>query len=169
MYTEFLFLLSDYFKTLRSKLIFFEWLLPVFISLIVYFSIEEKSYLKVANETSSNALTLLGILVGFSITVISLLNTASSKNVEEIKKLITSYNIGGKNISLFQLILINMTYSVIIEILLIIFNLFIPLIWESFEKDTLILMNSFNLFFLLHILLLNLRNMTDFYFILFKK
>ncbi len=65
---------------------------------------------------------------------------------------------------------LQVTYSVVIEIFLIIVNLIYPVISNNFEISILIKYEGFAVvaFFMLHVLLLTIRNMTDFYLILTK-
>jgi len=120
---------------------------------------------------SDNALTLLGILLGFSITVITILTTGNSKNLLAIQTIETNYIIGGKKVTLFDLLLVNFTYSVVIEIVLIIILLISPLLISNlvFSQFTKILVFAIFAGTVIHILLLTMRNLTDFYLILMKK
>lgn len=171
MYLDFILLIKDYFSTLKLRIFIYEWLFPFLIGVFIFY------ILYVGNNTGStivfknNAINLLGILAGFSITIITILTTGQSRNLEEIKKKETSIKIGNKNISLYRLLLVNFTYSVIIEALLIIFCLIYPIILENFSIPKLLKCIGFSLFALLtiHVLLLTIRNLTDFYFIITKK
>lgn len=168
---EFILLLRDYFKTLNKRNFILEWFIPFFVGLGV-FLINRKN-IKIDDQLknlSTNITSLLGVLIGFSIAVITLLVTTNSKNIEEIKTKLTSYFVGNKNLTLFDLLLINYTYSVVVEVFLTIFNLIIPSMIE-FDKSSCMLniINSLNIFLVSHILLLTVRNTTSFYFILLKK
>lgn len=169
MYLEFLLLIGDYFKTLNRRSVVFEWLLPFVLACFTYYHLgDDVKIFELARKLNDTSITLLGILVGFSITVIAILNTSNSKNIEEIRERETEYKVGGRKISLFQLVLINMTYSVVIEILYLIFSLCIILFWGHFGIYSMKTILCANLFFVLHILFLNIRNITGFYFVLFK-
>ncbi len=169
MYLEFLLIVNDYFKTLNKKYVFFEWGLPFVIAILIFYLFNGFQILEPAKKFIDTSITLLGIFVGFSITVITLLNTANNDNVQEIKKSITEVTIGGRKITLFQLLLVNMTYSVVVEIISIIFNLCLPLFLFKISCNALKIILSLDLFLILHILMLTIRNITDFYFILFKR
>jgi hypothetical protein len=117
-----------------------------------------------------NAINLLGILVGFSITIITILTTGQGQNLDEIKNKRTNIKINKEQITLFRLLLINFTYSVIIEVCLIIICLIYPLLIENikFNQNLKYVGFSVLVFLILHIMLLTMRNLTDFYLILIK-
>lgn len=170
MYLEFFILIFDYYKTLNKRVILYEWVLAILIGILIFYIL---SYGNSTNSTKifkDNSINLLGILAGFSITIITILTTGQSKNLEEIKKKETSFVINGKKISLFRLLLINFTYSVILESFLIIFCLTYPIILENFnvEKIYKYLFFSILVTTIVHLLLLTIRNLTDFYLIITK-
>lgn len=171
MNIEFILLVFDYFKVLKRRDFVSEWVLPLIISALVFVSNRGACDLLESFRNSSGTITnLLGVLIGFSIAVITLLLTASSKNIEEIKTYTTQYKISGKQLTLYDLLLIHYSYSVVIEILLTIFNLIIPGLLKEYSPRLIVnLLNSFNIFLVSHILLLTIRNITGFYFTLMKK
>jgi len=170
MYLEFLILISDYLKTITKRIFLFEWILPLILSISIFFLLYYGKTLGVADAFKNNSINLLGILVGFSITIITILTTGQSRNLEEIKKTKTKTIINNKPISLYRLLLINFTYSVVIEVFLIIIFLTYPLINQNIEISRLFKLVVFStlVFMIIHILLLTIRNLTDFYLILTK-
>jgi hypothetical protein len=169
MYLEFIILIFDYFRTLRTRYVLFEWLVPVIISYFVYLQVGNENIKAISSKFSDTTVTLLGVLIGFSITVITIFQTSSSKNIEEIKSIPTEFKIGKQKLFLFHLVLINLTYLVVVEVFSLLINLTIPFIWHDFSDRTVKIILSLNIFFISHILLMNIRNITDFYFILFKQ
>ena len=170
MYLEFFILISDYLKTITKRIFLFEWILPLILSISIFFLLYYGKTLGVADAFKNNSINLLGILVGFSITIITILTTGQSRNLEEIKKTKTKTIINNKPISLYRLLLINFTYSVVIEVFLIIIFLTYPLINQNIEISRLFKLVVFStlVFMIIHILLLTIRNLTDFYLILTK-
>lgn len=165
MYLEYLILFTDYFKSLNKRNFIYEFVIPFLIGLCIFSLL---MFGKTTNATivfKDNAINLLGILAGFSTAIITILITGSSKSLNEIKKVNTEINIGGKQISLFRLLLINFTYSVITEIFLLIFCLTYPIFLENFEfsKGLKCIAFSTLAFWVIHILFLTIRNLTDFY------
>ncbi len=167
MYIEFLIVILNYFKTLkgRNTIVAYEWILPLVIaSVCVYCGDFRDSKLLITFKDSS--INVIGVLLGFSIAVITIITTGSSENLDGIKKWETEIEIKNRKISLYSLLLINFTYSVILEVILIISCLTLPLINQIFHfgHNTKLILYSIMVFIVLHILLLNLRNISDFYF-----
>lgn len=170
MYIEFLFLINDYLKTITKRVFAFEWLLPLILSILIFFLLFTGKSTAVTETFKNNSINLLGILVGFSITIITILTTGQSKNLEEIKRIKTKIKINGKLISVYRLLLINFTYSVVIEVFLIIIFLIYPLLKHNIpiNRLTKYIIFSILVFLIIHILLLTIRNLTDFYLIITK-
>lgn len=171
MYFEYLVLILDYFKTLNRRLFLFEWLLPLIIGSFILVSLLDLNSYEVVKSFRNESITLLGILAGFSITLITILTTGHSKNLDEIKTIESDIKINGQNISLYQVFLINFTYSVVTEVFLIIFNLIYPFFLYQFEFSKMVKLVVFTLsaMILVHVLLLTIRNMVNFYFTLLAK
>ncbi len=171
MYLEFFILIIDYFKTLKLRTVLYEIVVPLIISGLLIALLLNGNDTSICKNFRDNALTLLGILLGFSITIITILTTGNSKNLLTIQSTNTNYIIGGKKVSLFDLLLINFTYSVVVEIILIIILLIYPAILANLEFSRTLKISIFSLLFgiVIHVLLLTMRNLTDFYLILMKK
>jgi hypothetical protein len=170
MYLEFLLLIADYFRTISKRVFIFEWLLPFIIGIGIFLLLYFGSTTSATIVFKDNAINLLGILVGFSITIITILTTGQGQNLDEIKNKKTNIKINKEQITLFRLLLINFTYSVIIEVGLIIVCLIYPLLIENikFNQNLKYIGFSVLVFLILHIMLLTMRNLTDFYLILVK-
>jgi len=172
MNIEFLLLIIDYFRVIKRRDFLLDWLFPLVFALIFFFiNVDNNELFNKILVLSSNALSLLGILIGFSIAVITLLITANTKNIDEIKEVIVIRVNEYRTVSLFELMIITYSYSVIIEIILVIFNLFIPSLKLNTSAYCLTtnVIASIDILFILHVLFVTIRNITSFYFILIKK
>lgn len=170
LYIEFLFPIGDYFRTLNLKESVYEIFTPGVAAIIVYFKLLRPPVISGISEYFSSILTLLAILIGFSIASVTVLATNSSSNVEELKKTMTERKIGGEKVSLFRLIIITFIFALLIELFSLIFNLTYGLLYKTGHLKWLIEeYYAVNVFLLLHIFLLNIRNITNFYFIFFRK
>lgn len=170
MYLEFILLIADYFWTISKRVFIFEWLFPFLIGIGIFMLLFFGGSTSATIVFKDNAINLLGILVGFSITIITILTTGQGRNLDEIKNKKTKIVINERQITLFRLLLINFTYSVIMEVALIIVCLIYPLLIENidFNRHLKYIGFSFLVFLILHIMLLTIRNLTDFYLILIK-
>lgn len=168
MYLEFLFLVYDYFKTLSLRTFIYEWLLPALIGLLSFVSIRWVHLTINYTLFVNSSITLLGVLLGFSIMVITIFTTSSNPNIEAIKTKMTEYTIFQNKISLYRLLLINFSYLIIAQSFVIL-SFFIGLLVKSFlPTDILTVLFSVFSVFIFHIILLTIRNITDFYFIITK-
>lgn len=171
MYIEFFILIIDYFKTIKVKIFIYEWLFPLIICLAIYFNFD-KMDMSSFKSFKESTLNILGVLLGFSIAIITLIITTSNNNISTIKVIQTKFqNKSNTQLSLFELILVNFTYTVTIEIFVIISSLLFPLLSHIlyFSANLKLILYSFLVFFVIHILLITLRNITDLYLILTKK
>ncbi|WP_264845926.1 hypothetical protein [Capnocytophaga catalasegens] len=112
---------------------------------------------------------LLSILAGFNTTAISILISASNKNIDKLKEISTKKEIGGKKISLYQELYIYISYSILIAFFVIIFCLFgylLP-IGELFDTCIVLCLGLFIVYLVLHIMFLNIRNISFLYFSFF--
>ena len=168
MYLEFFILIADYFRTLNKRIALYEWLVPFLLGCIIFLLLYFGSNVNATKIFKDNSINLLGILAGFSITIITILTTGHSRNLERIKKKETEVRIGNRKVTLYRLLLINFTYSVIIEAFLIIFCLTYPLVLSNVEIPNLgkYIVFSVLVFLIIHVLLLTIRNLTDFYLII---
>lgn len=173
MYISFILIPLDYFRTLgkRWSVVTFEWGLPALIGFWFFHSLYKHSTSCDFNDYINKIISLEGVLVGFSITSITFLTTASNKSIEQLGQHKTRYRIGKKTLSLMDLILINFSYSLLSEVLLLIVNLAAPVILLSYELNfgSKIILIAINIGFVLHNLFLNIRNLSDIYFAIMKK
>jgi hypothetical protein len=166
MYIDPILIFVDYFRSLKLRVAVFEILLPLLGSILLFFTIYYRTGYFAFNDLMNKIISLEGVLVGFSITTITFLTTASNQNIELLKQKPSSVKIGDKTITLFDNIIINFSYSLLLEVIILIVNLTFPFILNYFMPTyrTKVILISCNLFFVIHNLLLNIRNISDIYF-----
>lgn len=169
IYIEFLYPVFHYFQTVRKNEAVFDLLIPIFAGIIVIFvgifyncAITSDN----ANDLFKTIITLLSILVGFTISSITILFSTSDKlNINTDRK------IRNNNINLYQLTNIIFIFTLFSEIITLVINL-IAVLLVSYEITFIIehinKIVILNVILISHILLLNIRNITNFYFILHK-
>lgn len=169
LYFEFLTPINDYIETITIKEAFYDWLAPILLSISFFVYVRYSGIVIDVKELLSPTINFLAILIGFSVACISVLSTNDNNNLKQLKGKLTERKTGTKHISLYQLILITYIYSVLIEFMTLFINLgylFFNLIgfFSSYQD----LVASVNVLLLLHIILLNVRNVTNFYFVFWK-
>lgn len=169
MYKSYLVLINDYVLSLK-KGIWFDIVSPLIIAIILT-SLSYYDCLKMDKTFISNTLKLLGVLAGFSMTSIAILTSAKNKSIDKLKAKLTDTIVDGEEISLFRQLYILISYSVLICLITITINMLSYLIpWHKlFDKTFISILKGSNMFLILHILFLNIRNITSLYFFFFDE
>lgn len=165
---EYLIVLYEYYKTCRLSYLLYNLITALLAGSAIFFVSNHKGFIQTANGLTSNFVSVLGILVGFSISMFTLLNTASNPNIETIKTIETENKLYSKPVYLFDLLLISMIYIIIFESILLIANILFPFF---FLLDNLTGKVAFciDVFLLIHVILVNVSTTVDFYFVITKK
>ena len=140
----------------------------VLIGLSIYYFSNEQILVKHSLDFYSNIMTVLGILTGFSISIFTVFLTIDNENIREAKKENFGKKILGKEISLYDTLLIGLAYAIIVQAILLIANFLYP-IFIDIETAKSKLFFAINIAVSIHIILLLMRSVLDFYFIITKK
>lgn len=165
---EYLILIVEFFIVKGVRALFWYLLFPVLIGLTIYYKADDCIYSKNVSSFHTNVITVLGILVGFTISTLAMLLTVNSPNIEKARSQILKQQAFSKNLTLFDSVLIGLAYITLIQGFLLIANFIYP-IFISIESPTGKMMFSINIAMVVHVILILLRNILDFYFILSKK
>jgi len=163
MYFEFLFIIFDYFKTINNKIFCFEWGIPLILgscSLLLSFFMPQ--YIMV-NEFIKESIAILGVLLGFTLTAITLFVSSENNQIKNAKEYITEYSIGSKKITLYRLLIVNYSYLITVEALLCISYFIGKLFSPICNNNVGIVLNSIYVIGVCHILFLTIRSITDLY------
>ena len=163
--------LKDYFLSRKNILI--KILIPILIALAalllsIFFDIGNKE--KVISTFLGfidTQINIVAILISFSIAIITILVSADNTNIQclkETKSNKTQYKpVNGKQLSLFQILLSNITYNVILEIIYLVGLIAISLIKNILPIVSLQFIVSICLFIILHILFVLLDSVSQMY------
>ena len=163
--------LKDYFFSRKNVLIKF--LIPTLIAIAavvlpIFFDIgNTEKVISTFSGFIDTQINIVAILISFSIAIITILVSADNKNIQCLKE--TESNkiqykpVNGKQLSLFQILLSNITYNVVVEIIYL-----VGLIAISFMKTILPIASlkfivAICLFVILHILLVLLESVSQMY------
>lgn len=168
LYSELKYPIKDYFATVSKQEIIFDLIIPIIVGVIA-------SYLIFDNINDANISNFIGfiinssaILIGFTLTCIAVLISSNNKNIELIKETKTTRKIGKKVIKLYQLLLVGFEYTLITEIVILLYNLAFMIIMSSSTVCVNKYLFFIDIVFVLHIIALNLRNSTNLYLVHFK-
>lgn len=170
LYGEWLIPVVDYYRTVKKNEVYYEIGIPCLVAIISTYLYYQNASLHPAlmklRDLMPNA---LAILIGFSITCITILLTSNNTNIETIKQRKTARVIEGEQITIYQWVFIMFVYILIIQIFLLLFILFVAFVLRLYnEKWFMFVLLVIEVSLTLHILLLLTRNITNFYFIFFK-
>ncbi|HCA42948.1 MAG TPA: hypothetical protein DEP28_06805 [Bacteroidetes bacterium] len=160
--------IKHYFRISLKDGIWKIWLFPLLLSVILfsilyYFNVcvDLKDFVSIIIDT-------LSIFIGFTIAIIAIL-ASDNKNFQELKKHYQKKSVRGVKINLHQTLLIDFIFNLILEILLLIFNLIVYLFLNLIKVElinTILIIAVF--YFLIVILFYKLRNITHLYLVLYR-
>lgn len=169
IYTDFSFTILDYISTIKKREIVYEWLLPLIVSLIVYFKVEDIPGIKIDCEFIKSIISILinlfAILVGFTMAAIAIFTTADVSKIPILQKL-SERKIRGNQIKNYRFVFLSLIYSAISSLFMLLVTLIftIFLYFDKFSLAILVILT----FGTLHVLFLSVRNITTLYFIFFN-
>ena len=168
MYISFIHPLFDYFKTLKRQEFVYEWIIPIVIGIIFYLCLLGSIHSDIIKEFNGYIINFIAILIGFSITCVVILVGSESQNIKDLKEKDSERKLNNKPVRLYQLILICYIYSIIIEIFTLVYVLMVILLVDPFINNQPSMTYKYftigTFILLLHIILLTIRNITNFYF-----
>ena len=166
VYTEWLNPVFHYYATLRLNEAMFEIIIPVVISIVctvsyAYLGIADKALKALANLLP----TAISILIGFTIMLVTLLVTSDGNNIKKLKEKSLKKQLYGKQVTLYQGLLIQFSHSLVSEIVLL-FVLFFYLYLRGLKTNGRIelVFLAVEIHLTLNILLTILRGTTNLYF-----
>mgnify|MGYP000761049526 FL=1 len=163
--------IKDYF--ISRKRILIKFLVPMLIALAallfaIFFNIgsSEKVILTFSGFIDTQ-INIVAILISFSVASITILVSADNKNIQCLKETESNKKqykpVNGRQLSLFQILLSNIAYNVIIEIIYLVVLIAISLMQNLFPIAFLKYITAICIFIILHILLVLLESVAQMY------
>lgn len=163
--------IKDYF--ISRKKVFIKFLLPMIIALIalllaMIFNIgdSEKVILTFSGFIDTQ-INIVAILISFSVAIITILVSADNKNIQCLKETDSNKKqykpVDGKQLSLFQILLSNIAYNAIVEIIYLVVLIAISLLRSLLPIETLKYITAVCIFIILHILFVLLESVAQMY------
>jgi|SRR5690554_1980047 len=161
---EYILLIIEFFLSKKVRAYFGLLLVPLILSIVLYNSITIET---ASSQRYGNIITLLGILLGFTISLFAIFLSANNSNIRESKSQKTDFNIFGKNLSVFDVMQTSIAYTIIMECMLLLTNIVLPIVIS--EPGTKKLFLVINIGLIAHVVIILLRSLLDFYFALSKR
>ncbi len=163
--------IRDYFFSRKRVLIKF--LVPMLIALValllvIFFNVgsSEKIILTFSGFIDTQ-INIVAILISFSVAIITILVSADNKNIQCLKETESNKKqykpVNGQQLSLFQILLSNIAYNVIIEIIYLVGLIAISLMQNLFPIVSLKYITAICIFTILHILFVLLESVAQMY------
>lgn len=163
--------IRDYFTSRRKVAIKF--LIPIVTALmalllaIVLNIGNSEKIISVFSDFVDTQINIVAILISFSVAIITILVSADNKNIQCLKETESSKKaykpVDGKQLSLFQILLSNIAYNVIVEIVYLVGLIVISLAKNILPVTSLKYITAICLFIILHILLVLLESVAQMY------
>jgi hypothetical protein len=160
---EYLLLIYEFFKTRKRKTI----AIPLLIGGLVYYFSGKPYFAENGAMIQGNILTVVGILLGFTISIFAVFLGGNGGSIEESKKHLTKFSLCQKEVSLHTIVLIGLGYITLIEGILLAISVLSPIFFDITTIAGRIIF-AFSIFLLIHSVFLTLRTILDFYFIITK-
>lgn len=164
---EYLLLIAEFHKIKRWS-IFKALGLSIVLGVCVFLFSYDDAYKIQADSYINNIITVLGILIGFSISVFAILLSVENDSIREAKKTETKIKIYNNPIYLYESLIIELAYVIVIQGFLLIANFVYPL-FINVSSITGKFVFSIDISLMTYSIVLLLRNVLNFYFILTKK
>jgi len=158
----------EYFKVTNTKALLLNLVVAGLICFGLFYIPNPINLIKFIEQFINNSTSVLSLLVGFTVAMFTLLITASNPNIDEIKTSLTDYLLYNEKVSIYKMLLIRMVYIILIESILLLFNLLYPFFFEPCTNLGKIFF-GIDAFLLTHVILANINNTVDLYFVLTKK
>lgn len=136
--------------------------------LVVFFNIgDSEKVLSTFAGFIDTQISIVAILISFSVAIITILVSADNKNVQYLKETESNRKqykpVNGKQLSLFQILLSNIAYNVIVEIVYLAGLIAISLMQDLLPVLSLKYITAICIFIILHILLVLLESVAQMY------
>lgn len=164
---EYLLLIAEFHIIKRWKLLFTLGF-SIVLGVCVFLFSNDEAYTLQADSHINNIITVLGILIGFSISVFAILLSVENDSIREAKKKETKIKMYNKPVYLYESLIIELAYIIVVQGLLLIANFLYPL-FINVSSITGKLIFSIDITLMTYSIVLLLRNVLNFYFILTKK
>ncbi len=158
---EYLLLIIEFFLSKKFRSYFGLLVLPLVVSFVMYYAIPQEA---AAKQDYGNIITLLGILLGFTVSLFAIFLSANNSNIRKSKTVLTDFKVFSKRLSVFDVMQTSVAYVIIMECLLLLVNITIPLVLTNPISSKVFLV--VNIGVLAHIVIILLRSLLDFYFAL---
>ena len=169
IYTDWLLIYFSYYQLLEVREALFELGVPLIVSVICTAIYIKHNKGELALHKHADIFpSITSIMIGFTVALITILLTSGSESLNELKKQKSKKRLNGKSITLFQVLHVQFSYLLLIEVLLLLVLLFY-LYLTGIACDSVVenVFLFFEVFLLMSILFCIVRSITNLHFAFF--
>ncbi|MDK2585005.1 hypothetical protein QOZ83_03955 [Romboutsia sedimentorum] len=166
--------ITDFYRISKRNEKFKNYILPLIIGLIyiigTYFikAMPEFNIRNFGNDFINTTITVITLLITFSMAYLTILVTGDNSNIKDLKSTVSERKIKNKQIVLYQVMLINISYTTVVEIAFLVIIFFQKFLLQVVSKNFIHIILMIDLMVLTHILLLLLQIIINIYFSFWK-
>lgn len=164
---EYLLLIWEFHCIKRWKILITS-LFSLSLGMCIFLLSDDCYYIQHAESFQNNITTVLGVLIGFTISVFAILLSVENESIRKAKKEATDIKLYSRNVTLYESLIVELAFVIIIQGFLLMSNFVYPIFVDVISK-TGKLFFSINIALVIYSILLLLGNVLNFYFILTKK
>ena len=118
-------------------------------------------------------ISIVAILISFSVAIITILVSADNKNIDSLKSTVSNEKdykaVNNKQLTLFQVLLSNIAYNTIVEVVYLILLIGVGLLYTILPIQILKYILAICVFFIVHIFLVLLESVSQMYLTFWSK
>lgn len=165
---QFKYIIRNYWRSLSTRDIIIDFGFPLFVTLTIIIGVMIKCELDLVPHDYNSNLSFISILVGFSITSIAVLASSDNRSLKRLKELKSKLVVSRRRKSIFHSFLTSLAYSVVVGLFLLLLN-YLGKSIESINIYIKIVFYLINIYLILHLLMVSIRNISFFYFTFFNQ
>lgn len=164
----------DFYKISKKNENFKNFILPMLIGIIYIIgafyikAIPNFNIRDFGNDFINTTITVITLLITFSMAYLTILVTGDNNNIKDLKSTVSERKIKNKQIVLYQVMLINISYTTIVEIIFLVVIFFQKFLLQVVTQNFIHIILMIDLIILTHILLLLLQIIINIYFSFWK-
>ena len=169
--------IKDYFCSRRK--LYKKFLFPLITALValiitLLFNIgDSEKILQTFNGFVDTQISIVAILISFSVAIITILVSADNKNIDSLKSTISNEKdykaVNNKQLTLFQVLLSNIAYNTVVEAIYLILLIGIGLLYTILPTQMLKYILALCIFFIVHIFCVLLESVAQMYLTFWSK
>ena len=166
--------IKDFYKISEKNERFKNYIIPFIVGIVYIISAIcidaslDFNILNFGNDFINTTITVITLLITFNMAYLTILVTGDNDNIKMLKSRVSKRTLGREPVLLYQVMLINISYTTIVEVIFLVFIFSQKFFIYVIEKKLIHLILAIDLVILSHILLMLLQIIVCIYFSFWK-